>query len=200
MAKGLPPPTGSPPGKPGKYAFYITRHGDDDTQCIVLIYASAYASRKMLDELLQDDGYVWDDECTIRSETGIIVSTRWWPDRMKRAVDHELTLQEMAWSFKDSLPDDYRAVRRFREGPELPRTLEELPEKRTRSGRAPSAPRADAPRGYVHVSDVAEQMGIDAKLARRGLRKLFESKPAYGWYFDPATLDDLKTKIKEAIE
>lgn len=196
----LPEPFGSPPGRPGKYVFYVSRHGDDDTQSIVQTFAAAYAARKFLDALLEQDGLIWEDPCTIRSETGIIVSTRWYPERMKKCVEHDYSLAEMAWSLRDYAPDVYNSARRFRSGPELPRTLEDVPERKTRSGKS-SAPRADAPSGYVHVSDVALSMGIDAKQARVALRKLYpEGKPAYGWFFDPKTLDEVKAKIKEVVK
>lgn len=196
----LKEPYGSPPGRPGKYALYLTRHGDDDTQSMCVIFAAPYSARKFLDVLLEDDGIVWDDECTIRSETGIVVSTKWWPERMRRVVEHEYTLPEMAWQLD---PQHVRWARQFRHGPEQPRTLEEdrgHTERREKRARA-SGPKVGAPAGYVHVSDVALSMGIEAKQARVALRKLFpDGKPAYGWYFDPATLDDLKARIKAAIK
>jgi hypothetical protein len=216
VAKELAEWMPSPPGRPGKYVLYISRHMDDDTQVMVMVFAQAYAARKFLDILLRDDGIVWEDTwyngewpegttmkrgCTIRSETGIIVSTRWYPKRMHEVVEHEYSLQEMAWD----LPMPYSGfAKAFRRGPDLPRTLEDDgvgSRARERKERKSSAPRADAPAGYVHVSDLALSMGIDAKQARVALRKVFaDGKPAYGWYFDPKTLDDVKAKIKQALK
>jgi len=196
--KKLPDAYGSPPGRPGKYALYISRHGDDDTQCMCLVFGAAYAVRRVLDLLGFDEGVVWDDESTVRSIGGVVVSTRWFPDRMRRAVEHELTPQEMAW---EPSPPDLMAIRQFLHGPEKPRTLEADPGAREKRERKPSAPRAQAPGGYVHVSDIALAMGIDAKQARVALRKIFpDGKPAIGWHFAPDKVEDIKRQIKENLK
>lgn len=198
--KKLPDAYGSPPGRPGKYALYISRHGDDDTQCMCLVYAAAYAVRRVLDMLLQGGGFLWENDCTIRGENGVVVSTRWFPDRMKRAVEHELTPQEMAW---DPSPVDRAAIHQFLHGPEKPRSLEQdsaASHRREKRERRQSAPKADAPPGYVHVSDVATSLGIDAKQARVALRKIYgDDKPKWGWWFDPKDLESIKSKIKENL-
>lgn len=206
----LPDPYASPPGRSPRYALYICRHRDDDTQCMVMTFAEAFLARKFLDVLLRDDGLVWEDcylsefskpGSTIRSETGIVVSTRWYPKRMRECVDHEYSLAEIAF---DLTPQYVRWAKGFRNGPEMPRTLEEdtggarVREKRERKA---SAPRTSTPTGYIHVSDVALSMGIDAKQARVALRKIYgDNKPAFGWNFDPKEVDELKKKIKEAIK
>ncbi len=201
MAKELAEPYGSPPGRPAKYVFYLSRHGDDDTQCMVVAFAARYAAKKFLDELLQDDGYIWDDcylgepECTIRSETGIVVSTRWWPGRLKACLEHELSLAEMAWDLQQP---HLGWAKLFRNGPNLPRTLEESPEREKRERRS-SAPIVAHPSGAIHVSDLALSLGIDARDARRALRSIMQ-KPAYGWWFKPEEVDDVKAKIKEAVK
>lgn len=189
----------SPPGKPGKYALYISRHRDDDTQCMVVVFCAAYAARKFLDILLEDDGIVWEDDCTIRSETGIVVSTRWYPKRMRACVEHEYSLKEMAFKLPAPHPSWARA---FRYGPEQPRTLEAdagATKQREKRERRSSAPRSAAPAGYVHVSDVALALGIDAKAARVALRKIYDEKPKFGWNFPPGEVEELKKKIKEVL-
>lgn len=194
MAK-LPEPYGSPPGRPAKYVFYITRYKDDDTQCMVVSFAAPYSARKFLDVLLRDDGIIWENETTIRSETGIVVSTRWWPGLLRECVDHDYSLAEMAW---DLDPHVVRWARTFRNGPNLPRTLEEdgvVKEKRERKA---SVARKEAPPGYLHVSEIALSMGIDARDARRALRSIME-KPEVGWNFPPDQLEEIKAKIKEAL-
>jgi len=196
--------------KKWRCCLYLSRVGDDDTQCMAVTFKRPHHARRFLDELLQSDGYVWEEclsphrtppcECTIRSESGIVVSTRWYPETMREVVDHEYTVKELGYS----LQEPYLSwARYFRNGPPQPRTIEEATadsqRKRTRTPRE-STPRADHPAGYIHVGDVALSLGIDAKQARVALRKLFPEKPAYGWWFDPATLDDLKARIKEVVK
>lgn len=195
--------------KDRRYVMYCSRHGDETgTQIMVLIYDKAYQARKFLDALLRDDGFIWDDHAfpmakpgsTIRSESDIVVSTRFDPEAMRKAVEFEYEPKHMAW---DLPPTDASAIRRFRDGPPMPRTLEETGrrEGETVRVRRTSTPKTAAPSNYVHVSTVALSMGIDAKQARVALRKIFpDGKPAYGWNFDPATLDDLKAKIKEHLK
>lgn len=205
--KELPEPFGSPPGRPAKYVFYITRHRDDDTQGIVVAFAAKYAARKFLDELLQDDGIIWEDAvptptgehgCTIRSESGIIVSTRWWPGRLRECVEHEYSLQEMAWDLRGP---PLAWARHFRNGPDLPRTLEDSPGHKERAERRQksSGPTVAHPTGAVHVSDLALSLGIDARDARRALRSIMQ-KPAYGWWFKPEEIEEVKAKIKAQVE
>lgn len=191
------------------YVLYVSRHKDETgTQVMVTTYPTAYQARKFLDELLQDDGIVWDDchpsACpgsTIRSESGIIVSTRFDAERMRKAVEHQYEVKEMAW---DLPPEHVRWARRFRNGPPLPTTLEEATgtsETRARRERKASAPKKQAPTGYVHVSDIALAMGIDAKQARVALRKIYkDGKPDVGWNFPPSEVDALKVKIKNALD
>lgn len=193
----LPDPYGSAPRNPGRFVLYISRHGDDDTQSMVQVFAQPYAARKFLDELLADDGVVWDDECTIRSETGVVVSTRWYPDRMREAHSHEYTLEEMAWTL-DHL--HAAAARRFRCGPELPRTAAEAATDRPRRSQssAPSAPRASR-EGLVPVGDIALALGVDARNCRAALRKLGIEKPAVGWAWPADQVEAVKARIQGAL-
>lgn len=202
MAK-LADPYGSPPGKPAKYALYISREGDDDTQCMVVTFGARFSARKFLDRLLRDDEIEWQpatqfqqEDTTIVSSSGIVVSTRWWPGRLRRCVEHEYSVAEMVWQLDTQ---HRRWAKEFRDGPEFPRTLEDAPgpkhERRT------GAPRVSAPSGYVHVSVIALSMGIDAKQARVALRKIYkDGKPKFGWNFPKDEIDGLKTKIKEVLK
>lgn len=195
---GLPDPYASPPRNPGRFVLYISRHGDDDTQSMVQVFAQPYAARKFLDALLADDGVVWDDECTVRSETGVVVSTRWYPDRMREAFDHEYTLEELAWTLDHV---HAAAARRFRSGPELPRTVAEATADRPRRSSQSSTPRA--PRasrdGLVPVGDIALALGVEPRLCRAALRKLRVEKPAAGWAWPPSEVEAVKTKIQGAL-
>lgn len=189
---------GSCPGHPGKYALYVSRHEEDDTQCMVQVFASAYAARKFLDVLLADDGYVWDDECTIRSETGIVVSTRWFPDAMRRAIDHTYTAEEKTWDLRD--PHRAEALA-FRCGPNLPRTDEDVAALARATGRAPraaSTPRASRA-GLTSIGDIAEALGVEPRVARGALRQMKIEKPAAGWAWGAAEAEQVQAKLRDAL-
>lgn len=190
----LPDPYGSSPKHAGKYVLYVTRHRDESgTQVIVMNFAAPYAARKFLDVLFEGDGLNWDDECTVRSETGIVVSTRWWPKRMKECVEHEYSIAELAWDL-DKLYHD--AARRFRYG-EQPRELS--PEQtEPRRARAPSGPRASRD-GLVPIADVALQLNVTPRECRAALRKLKIEKPAAGWAFKADEVDAIRDRIKSAL-
>lgn len=203
--KKLPDPFGSPPGKPAKYCLYISREGEDDTQCMVVTFARPYSARKFLDVLLRDDTYTWKEatefqeaETTIVSSSGIVVSTRWWPGKLRKCLEHEYEIAEMAWELD---PQHRRWAKEFRNGPNFPRTIDEAANAGPQRERRSSAPRATAPSNYVHVSDVALSMGIDAKQARVALRKIYpDGKPAVGWNFPPEEVDALKAKIAAVLK
>lgn len=187
----LPDPYGSPPGRSPRYALYVT-HREDEDRVMAVTFAEPYAARKFLDALWRKDVVTWDDECTASSETGIVVSTRWWPGRLRECVDHEYTLAEAAWPLDGYVRDWARSFRHgLREAPE---SVEQT-KAATAAKSAPSRP----PAGYVSLADVATSLGVDARDARRALRS-FTSAPAYGWWFDPASLADIKRKIQEAIK
>lgn len=194
--KILPDPYGSAPRNAGRYVLYLSRHGDDDTQTMVLVFGAPYSARKFLDVLLEKDGYIWEDDCTIRSETGIVVSTRWYPKRMRACVEHEYSVAEFAWDL-DPLHVGY--ARRFRYGPEQPRELTpEQQERRPRQRQAPSGPRASRD-GLVPIADVALQLNVTPRECRAALRKLKVPKPAAGWAFPAAEVDAIRERIRSAL-
>lgn len=195
---------GGSPSRPAKYVLYVTRLGDDATQCIVAAFAAPYAARKFLDALLRDDGWVWDDAatitsrygdpgCTIRSETGIVVSTRWWPGRLRECVEHEYTNAELGWSLDHTWTS---AARRFREGP-LPAD-ETTPDAPARAPRPASAPRASRD-GLVTVGEIAVQLGVQPRDARAALRSLAVDKPPAGWAWPAAEADAVRERIRGAL-
>ena len=196
---------GSPPGKPGKYALYCSRVDDDDTQCMVQVFASAYAARKFLDVIFEDDDVVWDDAatstargaigeagCTVSSSSGVVVSTMWYPEQMRRAVEHQYTPEELEWQLTEPHLGD---ARRFRAGPNNPREHVHVPrEQRTRST-------ARAPRGgLTPVADLATELGVTARDCRQALRRLKLVKPASGWAWPADEIDDVRAQLKDALK
>ena len=192
-----PNPYPSAPGRPPAFNLYLSRHGDDDTQMAVVGFCEVYAGKKFMDELLLEDGWIWETDFRIRSETGIIARCSVGRDDreaskvMRAIMEHRLSPAEIGFEFSGSwagIATNFRVKRQ-------PRTAEE---RAARLPRAPSAPRASAPHGSIHVSVIAEQMGIEPRVARGALRGLM-AKPSWGWSFPAAEVEDVKAKIKEAI-
>lgn len=201
----LPQAYASPPGRPGKYCLYISRDGEDDTQSMAVVFAASYAARKFLDVLLEDDEIEWWENpfmvrlgvnvegCTIRSSSSIVVSTRWWPDRMRKVVEHEYSLEEMGWQLRN--PMRQWAVM-FRNGPNFPRTLEEDGHVREKRERKPVQHRA--PRdGLTPVADIATALGMEPREVRGILRGLKIEKPAAGWAWPAEKAAEIQSLIEK---
>lgn len=183
------------PRYPGRYALYVTRRGDDVGQCMVQVFAAPYAARKFLDALLADDGYVWESDVTIRSETGIIVSTRWFPGRLRECVEHEYTREERDWELDHRHLD---AARLFRHGPDVRPTADGGVEPVTRAPRPAPTPRASRD-GLVPAADVAAQLGVEARDLRAALRRMKVPKPAAGWAWPETEVPALVAMVRASL-
>lgn len=199
MATKLRDPYPSSPSHPPAYNLYMSRRGDEDTQCAVVGFREIYAGRRFMDELLRDDGWVWETESRVRSESGIVVrcSVGRGDEEAARVMhaimDHELTPAEMGFEFTGSWA---RVASNFRNRREPTEAAERHDRpRREKKSRGPTAPH---PPGALHVKELAMQMGVEPREARAALRKIM-SKPAYGWYFAPSEVDDVKARIKEKL-
>jgi len=196
----------APAGKPGdkSYVLYFSRRWSEDPngdRVMVWVFYHAFVARKFLDVALGDEGFIWEDDCTVRTEGGTIVSTRWHPEDMRAVWEHEYTLPELGWDLSSNMPMEYRCAMWWRHGAPT-ETEEEVVQRRAakRERKTSSSPRASAPPGYIHVSTIALQLGVDAKQARVALRKIYgDNKPKHGWNFAPDEVESVKAKIKENI-
>lgn len=185
------------------YVLFLWRHRDATGEKFAcMTFGQAYAVRKFLDELMGEDGeYVWETPDTIRTETGVVVRMHGYDDEtdaadMRECVDYEYSPAEIGWDL-ESYPLWHNTARIFRYDSFGTETVDGVTRAK-RKARASSAPRALAPAGSVHVSVIAEQMGIEPRQARAALRKL-GPKPAHGWNFLPAEIENVKAKIKAAL-
>lgn len=200
----MPPladPFGSPPKRAGQYAIYFTKRGDNDAASMVLIFAAPYAARKALDLVFAgDEEVVWDDDAsegtadpdtTITGvQSGIVASTRWWPERMQECVDHTYSMQELGWQLPHPYPNYILA---FRHGvPE--RTVPEKKQRVARTSSGSSTPRPSR-EGLTPVGTIADELGITPREARGALRDMQIPKPPQGWAFAPGEVEDWKAKI-----
>lgn len=198
----MPPlaePFGSPPKRAGQYAIYFTKRGNIDAS-MVLIFAAPYAARKCLDLVfVGDEEVVWDDDAAegtaepdttiVGLQSGIVASTRWWPERMQECVDHTYSLPELAWQMPAPYPNYILA---FRHGI----AERAAPEKKQRVARAhsPSTPRPSR-EGLTPIGTIADELGITPREARGALRDMQATKPPQGWAFPPDEVEDWKAKI-----
>lgn len=183
----------SSPRHPPKYVLYLTRRGDDASACMVVAFSAPGEARRFLDALLADDGFVWDDACTIRSETGIVVSTRWFADTMRACVEHVVTDRD------PPLDDRYVGYARlFRHGPDVRPTSDGGVEPVVRAPRPAPQPR-ESRDGLVTVAEIAATLGVEPREARQALRSLKIEKPAAGWAWPPAQVVEVTERLRREL-
>lgn len=179
-----------------KFVFYVTRRLDDRDQSMVWILDTVAEARKFLDVLLGDDGIVWENPCTIRSSTGIVVSTRWYADLMRAAVDHEYTQAErslqISYTARNVAASFRNGVRAISSGGVA------RPDETPRAPRPAPTPRA--PRdGLVSVAEVADQLGVEPRIARAALRRMKLEKPSAGWAWPAAEIPSIVERVRAAL-
>lgn len=182
-----------PSSKP--YVLYLT-HGRDAIRCNVVSFAEARQGRAFLDALLGDEEWWWEDAgqtptsvagSTIASESGVVASTRWHPDRMREMVECERRGGLESWLLASAL--------RFRQGPAA-----DDPEPGEEPRRQRPAPQPRASRdGLVPVADIAAELGVEPRVARAALRSLGVSKPAAGWAFPAGEVAAVRERIRAAL-
>lgn len=194
-------PFGSPPKNPGQYVLYFTKRGDNDTASMVLVFAAPYAARKALDLVFAgDEEVVWDDDAAegtadpnttiVGMQSGIVATTRWFPELMQECVDHTYSPQELGWQMPAPYP---KYILAFRYGiVESPRSA---PEKKQRVARVASSTPRPSREGLTPVGTIADELGITPREARGALRDLSIPKPPQGWAFPPGEVEDWKAKI-----
>lgn len=187
-----------------RHVLYLSRRYFDDpdgNQQCVFIFDKAWRTRQALTAILRDDEIVWDGDDCLTSSSGIVVRVhRCSPglgsqDTLRQMFDYEPTLKEMAKTLEFYR---VRECRIFREG-RAPKSLDDDPAVQAKRERRAKTPTVDHPAGAVHVSDVALSMGIDPRQARAALRGIME-KPAWGWWFRPDEVEDVRRKIREAVK
>lgn len=178
------------------YVLYLT-HQTDPARCNVVIFERAPVARAFLDALLGDDAWSWADVdqtptgvpgSTIASESGVVVSTRWHPDRMREVVE----CAEAGGLSRDLA----NVAARFRLGPAADDP--ESGQESRRAARPAPQPRASRD-GLVPIADIAAELGIEPREARAVLRGLKVEKPAAGWAFPAAEVPAVRERIRAAL-
>lgn len=187
-----------------RHCLYLSRFGDDDTQTATAMFRQTYNARKFVDALLADDTWWWEDGAadsarggaesgsTIRSSSGIVVSTLHSREEMCEIMLGEMTPEERA----RRLPREH--VRRalwFRAGPNLPRTLDPAHAERRAARVTRSSPRASRA-GLIPAADVALSLGMSARDLRAELRRLRIPKPAAGWAWPVEEADRIRKLVR----
>ncbi len=208
MAKssGLLNPWPSSPTSPPAHCLYIKvkrgGHRDelnDDDRLWVLTFGATYSTRHFLDELI--GGYSFEFISDQRMEIGdnkIIVKC----SELKQILDYKMNPAEAAWELPTPYPGMIEQIKRghYADAP----TEERVGDRREVAVREKAPKKEKVPRpskeGLTTISEIAEQMGIDPKDARKALRASNIDKPDVGWAWEPTKIDEIKKLVKKHLK
>jgi hypothetical protein len=166
----------------------------DGNQMCVFIYDKRWQAQAAMQLILKSDELDWRSDDYVQSSSGVVLQirrVRTTPCTLLELWERERKVSEMALELEDH---QRRELKIFREG-----KLPEMVPERVQRERKAKTPRADAPAGSIHISVIALQMGVEPRQARAAARKVF-TKPAHGWSWLPSEIDDVKSKLTDALK
>lgn len=182
-------------GRPGGYVINFRRRDDWEWNSVcVHVWGAAFAAKKYIEAVIREDEWCWDVEDNgsesndrLFTETGIVVETGASASRgmLRRAMDHEYSLPEMAWS----LPVPYPKMAAAWRSRQRWESTAVLVERKVRS-----TPRA-LRQGMTSVQTIADELGITPREARGALRKAKVPKPPCGWAWKSDEISDVRSLI-----
>lgn len=208
----------SSPSRPPTTGLYVTLASGRFTY---QNFCSLRAARYFLDCCLDGHDYTWQDNNTLVTDHGTVISTRghhMTDHSMDRIISHTPTDWQppepylSQWKcFGKDVPyiidrrpqpasDTTPAQRPQRQiDLDTAKIAEETPRRKgTSSRRTQGQPRARAD-DRVTIQTIAASLNIDASRARGALRKAAVPKPDGGWAFDPSDVARITTIIKENL-
>lgn len=186
------------------FGFYVS--WQKNNRACFHSFATLYAAKHYLDIIIDGDSITWDtfgptpntkDQPMIRTERGITIRGT----GIEEAMEHEFTKEERDFVFPEPEHSTYHQFPHL-EHQDL--TQESRPEPQrdeegniVRPKREPKPTPAPRPskEGLVTVQVIAEELGIDAKLARQALRTADVPKPDVGWAWPEAEVADIVAAI-----
>lgn len=166
-------------------------------------FAALYAARHFIDLFGE---YRWVDENTIVTEQGVTLrgeNAR----SFNRVFEYEMTKAEREWEIPAPYANLYRQFTKAYDPHEHEGPIKKLPGEH--SGRIvnTTGPKQQEPKkprpskdGLTTVADIAAQLKIDAKDARKALRSSGEPKPDAGWAWPSTEVQRITKLIKENLK
>jgi hypothetical protein len=196
--------TPSSPTRPPIVSIYCGREDAAD-KLLVTSWATWAGAAAFLETLIEDQE---GEPKWLKHRLG-----RWtqlvWPSGLTVTTRDDDTLEKLAEAETTwTLPEPYVSeIRQFLgDGPVLGAEFERRPKERgipdpskpprEKKEKKPSGPKA--PAGWLHVSALVPD--VQPPVARAALRSLGWTKPAFGWWFDPAEQIKVTKAIKGAIK
>lgn len=184
-ARSLDPPFPSSPSRPPKHVFRFSRRTDLRS---IEGFSALYSARKFIDEVLAGEETRWEDDHTlITLDSGIKIHGV----SLQDVMEYEFKPAEREWQLPEPYLSQAKSIN-LGKPVEIKRTaVEALPPSTPRERR--TSIKRDVPDGHTTISQLCEELGIDASKARAKLRAANIEKP-YAW----ATKD--LEKIKKVIK
>ena len=180
----LPPAYPAAPTRPSKYGFYCTH--EESGRFAFHNFYSLYAAKHFLDLVAPE--FTWVAPDTILTPTGLkIRAERYFS--LERVVEHDFTALEREWV----IPEPYRT--------QYLKLLDTSPvEAPPEPQRAPKSSQPSTS-SMIPLADIASELSIDPREARKILRTTNTPKPDHGWAFTPEQIPHIKeilTKHKKS--
>jgi hypothetical protein len=163
----------------------------DGAFCLYL-FAQPYSARWFIDCVIGQKKFSWKDTRTIICEDG---SFKIRSHHLEELLEYELKGKEKQWEPPEPCLSEYKRMAGVIKGPHRTASnSDELQSKEPRAPRPPSEPRPD---GLVSIADIATELNIEPRDARKLLRAKNIEKPAHGaWAWPKNAVDGIKKLLR----
>ena len=176
-------PESKSPSHPPKYTLYCDKDGKD----VILGYTQCYAATRVIDLILDDEGYdyVDNDKDILVTDSGVTIRST----RLKEVMEHELSREEDDWEpHKDVLQN----IQYLQYGEASDKTNHQINKKNTQKTKIPK----HAIDSFKGVPDIARELHLTGSKTRQLLRKIMD-KPSHGWKFPAKDFDNVVKQLQE---
>jgi hypothetical protein len=169
---------------------------DHEDRRHVVNYCAAWAAKKALDHIIEDEKFKWLDRRTILLDSGLRVQS----DDLEELMELELGRREEEWDFPDYELRKFAMIKLKKvdiereKAERAPRQVssEPLPPRKEQRERVPRSSRE----GLVTVQMICEELGIDPREARQFFRKQKLEKPSAGWAWEEGRANEIRKMLK----
>jgi hypothetical protein len=184
----LRPPFPSAPFKSAIWGFYIRR--DEQQSPSFHNFAANYSAKHFLDFMINGKPYKWLNDSTIITDSGVEIRCEQGP-AIEQVIEYDLKGTEREWE----IPEPYKSTfYKIRDGKKPSNGEQEPTRTAVKEARVKSkTPRANKD-GLTSLADIANEIGIDPREARRILRT-HSQKPDAGWAWPTEEIEAIKNTI-----
>jgi hypothetical protein len=163
----------------------------DGGMCLFL-FAQAYSARWFIDCVIGKKKFSWKDTRTIVAEDE---SFKMRSPHLEELLEYEPKGKEKQWEPPEPMLTEYKRMAGIVKGPH--RTASNPVELQSKEPRVPRVPTEPRPDGLVSIADIATELNIEPRDARKLLRAKNIEKPAHGaWAWPKNAVDGIKKLLR----